>query len=69
VPSEESLDTEMPAPGVLPGNTGDCPACGSATLFGMNEDLGYYRRCPKCGYIINLKRRFLRFDRKSRRWQ
>jgi uncharacterized protein (DUF983 family) len=67
VSSEDSLNTEMSD--ALPGNAGTCPACGSATLFGMNKDLGYYRRCPKCGHIVNLKRRFLRFDRRSRRWQ
>jgi uncharacterized protein (DUF983 family) len=69
VSSEDSLNTELPEMDALPGNAGDCPVCGNATLFGMNKDLGYYRRCPKCGYVINLKRRFLRFDRRSRRWQ
>lgn len=67
--SEESLETEIVPSGVTPYSDGDCPECGSATLFGMNKDLGYYRRCPKCGYTINLKRRFLRFDRQSRQWQ
>jgi len=69
VTSEDTLNNEIISSGVVPDDAGCCPECGSATSFGMNKDLGYYKRCPKCGYTVNLKRRFLGFDRHSRQWQ
>jgi predicted RNA-binding Zn-ribbon protein involved in translation (DUF1610 family) len=66
--SEEPLETETISSETLPGDSESCPDCGSATIFGIDKNLGYYRRCPKCGHIVNLKRRFLRFDRRSRQW-
>jgi len=52
------------------GLTADrCPGCGAAMVFKLDRKRGYYKECPDCGNTEFLNRRFLRFDRQTRRWQ
>jgi len=46
-----------------------CSECHSITFFMCDKELGYYKKCPNCGNIEYLNRRFLRFDRQSRQWK
>jgi hypothetical protein len=48
---------------------GYCASCRSVAHFMVDKERGYYKRCPVCGNIEYLHRRFLRFDRQSRQWQ
>ena len=68
-----AMDNAVKSAGVLtePLNesSGYCSQCRSAAYFCNDKELGYYKRCPDCGHIEYLHRRFLRFDRQSRQWQ
>lgn len=45
-----------------------CVKCHGVTVFMVDKKLGYYKECTSCGHIEYLNRRFLRFDRQSRKW-
>jgi hypothetical protein len=60
-PAENTPDT--------PGNPALCALCGDAASHMFDEELGYYKKCPRCGHIEYLNRRFLRLDRSSRQWR
>ena len=47
-----------------------CLNCGIETIaFKVDKEGGYYKLCLTCGYTEYLHRRFLRFNRQSRRWE
>jgi hypothetical protein len=65
---EDTISTTGNTP-ETPVNSMLCPLCGEAASHMFDEELGYYKQCSGCGHIEYLNRRFLRFDKSSRRWQ
>jgi hypothetical protein len=45
-----------------------CVKCHGPVVYMVDKKLGYYKECTSCGHIEYLNRRFLRFDRHSRKW-
>ena len=46
-----------------------CVSCHGNMVFKVDSKAIYYKSCLNCGYIECLHRRFLRWDRRYRRWQ
>jgi len=46
-----------------------CPKCHGSTAFEFESDASYSISCLNCGYVKNLDRRFLRWNRQYERWE
>ena len=68
--SESAIGTESKLPELLNENSEYCLHCHiGTTVFKEDKEAGYYKLCLNCGHTEYLHRRFLRFNRQSRRWQ
>ena len=67
--TDNALEANVIVSESLEEPSGFCTECHSATLFMVDKEHGYYKKCPNCGNIQYLHRRFLRFDRETRQWK